>query len=53
MGLGSLFIGLGISAAGITRLFIQNEIVWIIIAAGSLAGVLTISVTYFAYGRYR
>lgn len=53
MGVGSFLIGLGTAAAGVTRLFIQNEIVWIMIGIGCCAGLISIAVTYLKYaGRH-
>lgn len=49
MGTGSFLIGLGTAAAGITRFFIQNEAVWIIIGAGCCAGLISIAVTCLKY----
>lgn len=51
MGVGSFLIGLGTAAAGITRLFIQNEIVWIMIGIGCCTGLISIAVTYLKYAR--
>ena len=53
MGLGSLFIGIGIALGGMIRLIFQSKVFWIVVAVGCSIGVLIIGITYFIYGRRR
>ncbi len=53
MGTGSVLIGLGITGTAVCRIFIHNELIWLIAVAGCSAGLIAIACSYFIYGRCR